>query len=362
MKKFVFLLGNVAILGAGNPQIMRETQIPRIADPFNTGLLDKTLAFSQYRKEIKEAANENLKIPQKDESVFRVMTYNVHFWRNPENTQGDMNKMIQVIKKINPDIVILQEVSPYEGFAQGKYFTDSATEKSLKSLGFNLFSACNTVKNGWFGNVIASKSSFKNPPKRFTFDTQYSPAEQRCFVVGNSQLSNGADIVMYGTHLEVYDDNNIIRSEQMKQITNYIDTNLKDANVLIAGDFNASRTSKVVRNLQRRGYQDCFSYLASQGGIFSNVQSPTFTSWAGTEIDFIFLSPGWSLPLAGCYVYFDDASDHLPLIMDIALDVKVERPQPIKAPAGDLSQPDTNFLQELLQTLQRDFILLVQLF
>ena len=51
----------------------------------------------------------------------------------------------------------------------------------------------------------------------------------------------------------------------------------------------------------------------------SGFQPPQFTTWSGTRIDFLFLNPVWNLPLKGSYVYYDWASDHIPVIMDIDL-------------------------------------------
>lgn len=333
-------------------QTMGTTHITQVAsDPNKPGSLIKEKAFAQYRKEIVQAQQENKKIPKKDDSIFRIMTYNVHFWRNPENTQGAMQKMMEVIFKVNPDILILQEVSPNEGFAQGKYFTNSTAMNLLKSLGFTEFSACNTVPQGWFGNVIAGKKKFLDI-KRFAFKGQKEgQAEARCYTVAQAMLPTNDNVYIYGTHLEVRDDGTI-RLAQIQEIMARINQYLPNSNVLVAADFNATRKSGAVQQLQAAGYKDCFTYMG--------WQHPTFTTWAGTEIDFIFLSPKWHLPLAGCYVYYDAASDHLPVIMDINL-----APEAPKMPVLPEIKPEmkpayinTELLEEWLQTVQRDFTLI----
>ncbi len=355
MKKLLSIILVVHTLNPAMPQKMPKTRIARFADVHNTGVLDKGMAFDLFRKEIKSAAEENEKIPKKDNSIFRIMSYNVHFWQNPEATQSALKNMMHVIATVNPDILILQEVSPNEGFAQGKYFLNSRAFNELQKLGFTDFSACNTVQSGWFGNVIASKKSLLDK-NRFAFVGQRENSlENRCYSLAQTRLSTGDDLYVYGTHLEVR-DNGTIRLAQVSEIIQRIQWELPNSNVLLAADFNATRSSGAIQLLQQNGYQDCFTYMG--------WHAPTFTSWAGTEIDFIFLSPKWDLPLAGCYVYFDAASDHLPVIMDIELQRQPETSKiPTRAPRGDQHiKPDTNFLEELLQTLQRDFIWLAQVF
>ncbi len=128
-------------------------------------------------------------------------------------------------------------------------------------------------------------------------------------------LPNGKNLYIYGTHLEVgktkNKDHNEIRYEQIKQIGDFVKRNFTNENVLIAGDFNATRNDKPITYLIDQNFKDCFT--------LSDQQHPQFTSWAGTEIDFIFLNSTWHLPLTGCYVYYSAESDHLPIIMDIEI-------------------------------------------
>jgi len=124
------------------------------------------------------------------------------------------------------------------------------------------------------------------------------------------RLPNRRTITMYGTHLEVSGTEEI-RGKQVQEILKIVKL-FNNNNVMIAADFNTVRENSPIKILQKAGFKDCFTYLG--------WQHPTYTSWTGKEIDFIFLSPKWNLPLAGCYVYYDAASDHLPIIMDIKLE------------------------------------------
>ncbi len=272
------------------------------------GKLNKTKAIMQYKEDIAKAQQENDKIPKKDSSIFRIMTYNIHYWRNPENTKDVMQDMITAMQAINPDLVILQEVSGSAGFGKRGPVMNSCAVQTLQSkLNMKDFAACNTIRNSWFGNVIASKSLFTKK-ERFFFRTQHHRTQKRCNLFMELQLPNKQLISGYGTHLEVKGPDTV-RLSQIKEITDYIEQNLKNKNVFIAADFNSKRNSQAIKYLQQQGFKDCFSYMG--------WQHPQYTHWAGKEIDFIFLSPDWNLPLAGCYVWYDAASDHLPVIMDI---------------------------------------------
>ena len=65
----------------------------------------------------------------------------------------------------------------------------------------------------------------------------------------------------------------------------------------------------VLDHLQTNGFIDCFA--------LHSVENPTSTTWAGTRVDFILCNNRWSLPIDTCAVYYNAASDHLPVVMDI---------------------------------------------
>ncbi|MCL4361709.1 endonuclease/exonuclease/phosphatase family protein [Candidatus Dependentiae bacterium] len=322
INKFFFVLINLIFFiaidsGSNGPvqkQIMYPTRIHEKAMlPGTSSRLDKYKAIDQFILEMKDAAQENSKIPFKDNSIFRIVTYNVHYWKNPHDNKTTILEMLEIIKNLNPDIVILQEVSPIPGFGMIGHFAHSIAMKLLEEkVKVPNFAFCNTLGRGqWFGNVIASRTPFGNV-EAFGFKAQLDSEENRCYIVAHTQMPNNKELNIYGTHLEVSDKTGEFREKQIKEIFDHAVTKLKNKNFLIAADFNATRESSTIQLLQKNGFRDCFSYLG--------WQNPTLTNWTGKEIDFIFLSPTWNLPLAGCYVYYDASSDHLPIIMDIKLD------------------------------------------
>lgn len=259
---------------------------------------------------------ENAKIPPKTDDIFRIMSYNVHFWTDP-NRQANHDAMWQVVDQVKPDVLILQEASG-TAYQRDPQVPDrnSPMVKTFTAKGYKYLATCNTEPGRWFGNIVASKVP-SSRMRRAAFAEQERPGEEdRCFSYMALTLPNGKKLHIYGTHLEVGKikgfDIRKLRDQQVKQISQYIQGNLAKENVLIAGDFNATRYSDAVKNLIDSNFDDSFTALG--------WQHPVFTSMFGTEIDFMFLNPGWNLPLAGAYIYWSAASDHLPIIMDIKLD------------------------------------------
>ncbi len=318
------VIGTQELFAMRQEQKMIPTNIPTVAKVAGTDTLDKTKAITEYKKEVLQAQAENAKIPVKNESVCRIATYNVHFWRNPENTQDTMDEIIQVIKAINPDVLVLQEVSPVPGHKKGgDDFEGSRAQTQLKNIGFNYFIICNSFTAdgepqpgaGWYGNVIASKISF-DEQLAHTFETQiFFRKEKRCAVYEKMTLSNGMSVYGYGAQVESQGKEEF-RKKQLSEIVIYILDELKYQNVFIAATLNATRNEMPFKYTQESNLKDCFTYI--------NWQHPQFTNWMGREVDYIFLSANWKLPITGCYVYYSAASNHLPIIMDISL--KAEQP------------------------------------
>jgi len=321
-------------------QKMLPTRIPQIAAiPGKGDWLDGNKAVAQFEIEMKAAADENKKIPLKDATVFRIMTYNVHFWMSPNRRKDYLNEMVAVIATINPDLVILQEVSPHAGypvnkplFADASARQDSPAIQGMKRIGFTHFSSCNTMTDGksWFGNLIASKVPFMQKQEQ-KFHHKIHCVQERCYLGVRLKTPDNKELVIYGTHLEVQEDD-AFRQRQMKEVIDRDEKEHAEQNFIIAGDFNATRNSLVTKILKDKGFTEAFNSC--------KWEHPTLTNWTGKEIDFIFLSPGWKLPLAGCYVYYDATSDHLPLIMDIVL----KKNEPQNPRRHDLAQLHSDLL------------------
>lgn len=284
---------------------------------------------------------QNLAIPQhsKNNDTVRVATYNVHFFRDALNNKS-FDEVVNTIKTINADVVILQEVSIFDetkirtAFAKIGYVFDE--KKSF----------CKSM-DAWgrpFGNMVLSKYPFIQEPAKNTFeyDKRYAGTihcwgEQRCYVQSKIALPNGKKISVYGTHLDVYDETDSRRLEQIKELVANANKDSVE-NIIIAADFNAVRSrdyqytvnnkyvwdmvnqsthnrfwintpTKALEAFDSNQFQDSFAKCGSA--------SPKWTVWTGTAVDFMYLNKQWNLPVVGSWVYYSKASDHLPVIMDV---------------------------------------------
>lgn len=332
------------------------------------GMTDKYRAIANQM-----GAIENPKIPKKMPNICRVATYNVHFWRNPYGVWGkkdtnDFHRMMHVIRRISPDILILQEVG---GLAQDM---SSEFDRIMKEMGYAHMVCCSTSPDGvdapgMLYNCIISKYPFAKPPVKKQYATnpdvtvKWQHPEQRCFVNTLIQLPNNKKISVYGTHLEVrpilLNNKNArspetVRKMQLQELLQFIKDNDTNDNIIIGADFNGFRKqdlekyeisnrslwnilqtqwSAILKQMDAprnlRSFLDqqpsslALDYLADQNYSDSFAKSgftpPQFTTWTGTRVDFLFLNPIWNLPVKGSYVFYDWSSDHIPVIMDVSI-------------------------------------------
>jgi len=164
-------------------------------------------------------------------------------------------------------------------------------------------------------------------------------AEMRQVINVLCQLPNGEKLNIFATHLDVFDDTENTRVQQLEQIFKLMkQTNNSDHNTMLVGDMNALRKkdypnqlwelfkehdkkrgvitqSKAIDFIEANRFVDCFEKMG--------IAPPSYTTWNGRKIDYFFLSPSWTFPILGAYIYHNCASDHCPLIIDLALTPKL---------------------------------------
>ncbi|MDR3646393.1 MAG: endonuclease/exonuclease/phosphatase family protein [Candidatus Babeliales bacterium] len=252
----------------------------------------------------------NNKIPKTNKKSLRVVTYNVHGFKNALNKKTGKS-IYYVLKNINADVLVLQEV----------YDKDKIIWY-LNKLGYKyrVFAPIDSSKH--FGNMILSKYPFKKKQiNYFKNNSLIKSKKLRSYIEVELDLSKFGkkNLVIYGTHLAIYsqvpkrspknsphDEN--IRIGEIKELLWRIKNQDKNKNVIIAGDFNSAKTGTALTTLIKAGFKDNFSN--------AKVNVPVFTNLHGGAIDYIF-SKFKDLKNVGSYIYFTAASDHLPVISDI---------------------------------------------
>lgn len=284
-----------------------------------------------FLDDIKKHTPENNYIPLKQSKTIRMMTFNVRMWTTLQDT-SNFEQACELINTLDPDIVLLQEVVDWQ-----------KTHQQFIKLGFNPLAASCITRNPSFGVAIFAKNCQVLGSKAACFVHQRAVERELCFVRLDICI-NGVACAVYNTHLEVDQlvvggSVEAVREQQLREIFADIST-LSHKNVLIAGDFNSVREADynyqvsnrkgwdllndnslsifnkplqptVLAVCQEQKYRSVFEKLGWHG--------PKFTNWSGRVLDFVFASKEWQLPLKGAYVYYTDISDHLPLIVDIAV-------------------------------------------
>lgn len=301
-------------------------------------------AFKQqksfFEQDCKRYAFLNKRIPQhtKNDGILRIVTYNIDYKRSsPTHLSSEITN---VIKELDADILILQEVPVKKTTKQRKQL---AQEVKALFAAFDYTHVGVMRAHEDFANVVLSKPGLTAQARGAVFGKQGQTASktptQRSYVrVDYTEKNNKPLLTVFGTHLELRDEE--IRDQQLLEIMTDAQSG-ETENVLIAGDFNAVRKKDydytVVGNataweLLVKRYQSfkppklvptkALDFLASSYlDCFEKAQAPgpKFTAENGLVLDHIFVHKNWTLPLKGCYVYYSDASDHLPVIMDIEI-------------------------------------------
>lgn len=349
-------------LRKSKPQV-RPQQTYEPADLFmpGRGQLSKD-ARSLYYQQIRRLKAQNDLIPEqtpyqhatRDRSFVRIVTYNVH--NNQELALGAANStdMNTDLKKIEPDILILQEVPT------------AMLEMLKKKLSYmNLEITATWSGAETLSNVIATRKVASSDCAQVTFDgSQNKRGYVRCTIdlaklvqdpladeyTPLRKVKESRKLVVYGTHLEVHDapgEPDQYRVDQMRVMMAQAKKDIDNKKlVIIAGDMNATDpknyegivlsdgsklydkikeayfeyTKKAGRPhypsaehaaLVRKYFVDCFEK--------AGIPGPLWTVWTGTRVDRIYVHKTWNLPIAGCYVYYTTESDHLPVIIDFVV-------------------------------------------
>ncbi|MDP8244494.1 MAG: endonuclease/exonuclease/phosphatase family protein [Candidatus Hinthialibacter antarcticus] len=234
----------------------------------------------------------------------RVMTYNIHHAEGMDK-KVDAARIAQVISSANADLVALQEV-------------DRGVERSQKldlpkiiasNLGFSFAFGKNiNYQGGEYGNAILSRFPILESNNHHY--KMLREGEQRGLLHAKIEI-NGNPLLFIATHID-YRPDNAERLSNVKEILQFADEH-SDTPIILCGDFNDTPNSEVHLRLKER-----FSDAWESGG-----EGPEFT-YSSTKptkrIDFIFVSD--TVRVNKAKVLETEASDHLPLFVELDVDLK----------------------------------------
>jgi len=257
-------------------------------------------------------------IEQKPQDHLRIMSYNVHGFKNGKN-QDKFQQILDVIKKIDPDILVIQEVYVYK---RGESRSQDQIAESLMSLGFP------EIKFSKSGiNAICSKF----PSECEQIDLQVDPVRRLSRNALICKFPQYPDLILAGTHLDPFDESGKTRMRQIEHM--YCELRVpenKDKQILIVGDFNSLRRADyesdewaqtVMTGIKRGIYpiEDVVPWLESESQGFSDSFSQTnkrisVSVWSGRRVDYIM---GSNVRFSDSNVLKTTVSDHYPIFADI---------------------------------------------
>jgi endonuclease/exonuclease/phosphatase (EEP) superfamily protein YafD len=220
----------------------------------------------------------------------RVMSMNLKY------THCDSNLIVDQVKNCNPDLLILEDYTPYAQTVLDKAFINDYPHRCL------LF-------NWLQGMALYSRLPFDGGRPR----TSFTKTRRQMRAVVDF---HGRPIVIYIEHpfsprsRQRIINNRVSTADLVKQVQS------EKGPVIVAGDFNFTTETPNESALKAIGLQDGFE-LAGHGRGATWPVEPQWRQWLpGVRIDHIFVSR--ELTCTQFFVGQYDGSDHLPIVADIA--------------------------------------------
>jgi endonuclease/exonuclease/phosphatase family metal-dependent hydrolase len=229
------------------------------------------------------------------ETIVKVMTYNIFSAR-----KMGIQAIADVIKKINPDMVSLQEVERNTNVNPMDFPKEIATLTAMPYYYF--IHALDIPSGGDYGNVILSKYPLS---EETTIKLGIVEANDYVRSFGYAKIKkNDKEFYFAATHLDhKFDD-----ATRLKQIGEILDV-VKQFNkpVILGGDLNSRRGSNAMPTLESFFTIDCLSDCCPW-----TVPAPTPTfpcDWLIYAPQEAFITKDYSV----CY-WADKQSDHFPVV------------------------------------------------
>ena len=232
--------------------------------------------------------NQSLKI--------KVMSYNLHF-----GELASLEELANHIKAFKPDFVALQEVdcNTHRKRAPHQHNKNFINELAYLTGMFGLYGKTIDYSDGYYGIGILSRYPYISVQKTLLPHIEKN-FEQRIILEGVFDVE-GDTLIFASTHLDAQsEETRILQAQSISE--HFAKTKYP---TLIGGDFNATPTSEVIKQMRKNWFYD-------------PSEEPTIPSQNPTRrIDFIFAKPikGWKV-IRSQSVY-SSLSDHLPIITEL---------------------------------------------
>ena len=246
--------------------------------------------------------------------VLRVMTYNIH---HAEGLDGkvDLERIANVIRQSNADIVALQEVDKNTRRTGG---IDMPADLARRT-GMNVVFGANldNYQGGQYGTAILSRFPIESHENHLLKQTR--EGEQRGVLQAVLAVNQG-QLLFTCTHL----DHKADPAERLFSETQFADLFARHTGLpaLLCGDFNDTPASELHKRLSKK-WTDAWSIAGKSNGFTMGSANPT------RRIDYIWLSSKKNFRVRWVDVPRSEASDHLPLVAEIRF---TPAPRPMGTP------------------------------
>ncbi len=276
--------------------------------------------------------NTAIMVPKSSESFIRIMTYNVHNFKQfgDKNDKFTKDQILNVIRNEQPDVICFQEFfSRKKGEYNFRkyiqeildteyYYFKPSTDNGYEAIGMAIFSKFPIVNQG---NIQFAKNMNWN--EAIWADLKKGDKTFRVYNVHFQSISFQPEDYQYLQKVRKEIDTDvesskkiggrlkrafIKRGNQVKMVKSHADS--CTIPYIVAGDFNDTPISYTVKTIST-GMNNSFREKGSGFGVTYNGAFPNF------QIDYIFSSPEFSVKN---YLIIDKKlSDHFPVRTDLEL-------------------------------------------
>ncbi|WP_461787627.1 endonuclease/exonuclease/phosphatase family protein [Pedobacter sp.] len=241
-----------------------------------------------------------------DGPTIKVMSYNIHLANPPSQPASvrDLQAIANVINAQKPDLVALQEVDV--NTQRSGINVNQAMELAKLTNMYYFYTKAIDFQGGQYGDAVLSRFPILESIRHELPVTQTLGGETRSVAMVRVE-KDGYQFFFASTHLDHLgaDDNRILQAQSLNNIVKGLSHPL-----IIAGDLNATPTSKPIITLQQELQFACTSSCP----FTFPATSPTRT------IDYVMLRPYNKFYIKNYQTVNQTyASDHLPIVAEIVL-------------------------------------------
>ncbi len=233
----------------------------------------------------------------------RVLTYNIHQGLDADGVMN-LEGIIGEIKKLNPDIVCLQEVNR----AQVSNGLVDCLMPISYALGMPYVFGANS-EDGQYGNAILTRYPVRDWDNLRFFNNSTETRGTLHAVIKTRQPNDmNSDLNLFITHLDHISGPSNVRGKQVREVLEFWS---KRPRSIIAGDLNAEPDSSEMKPFYAAELKDSLE-------PFGKKYVKTFWEGFGEQamkLDYIFISK--DLNAVDAMIEDSRASDHKPVVVDI---------------------------------------------